>query len=200
MYFFTHLCIANVIYQNISNEIPLDQKAFFYGNIKPDLPSSNRVHHTLESCLYKVCDEANQLMEPDLQTQDLSVRLGEICHYVSDFFCYYHLEENLHNQNIRHFFYEIRLHLYMKWIILRKTSTFTPLKKEPKENIPSMILEMRKQYMAHPRSLKRDIAHAFWTSMWICQSIIYFRKYTWDFFDEVEQALETFFLSEGGKL
>lgn len=200
MYFFTHLFIAKVLYQNISNEIELDRHAFLYGNIKPDLPSSVRVHHTLENCLYKVCDYSNQLMEPELPSEDLSVQLGEICHYVSDFFCYYHLNEDLHNQNLRHLFYEIKLHLYIWWIKSRKKFEFSPLKKEPSENISSIILDMRKLYFTTPKSLKRDIEFALSASMWICESIIYYRKYSSDFLKEMEQALENFFIMEGGNL
>jgi Zinc dependent phospholipase C len=200
MFFFTHLLIAKELYQTISNEIQLDQHAFLHGNIKPDLPSSNRVHHTLDNCLYKVCGYANHLMEPELPIEDLSIELGEICHYVSDFFCYYHLNEELHNRNLRHFFYEIKLHLHLHWLKFRKKFKFTPQKKEPRENISSIILDMRKLYFSKPKNLNRDIEFALSSSMWICESIIYYRKYSADFLGEVEQALEAFFIMEGGNV
>ncbi len=89
MYFFTHLFIAKVLYQHFAGEVELNKRAFLFGNIKPDLPSATRNHHTLENCLVTVSERADQLMEEEVSLVDFSVSLGEICHYVCDFFCYY---------------------------------------------------------------------------------------------------------------
>lgn len=199
MFFFTHLFIAKVLHRHLCDRLELNQQEFLYGNIKPDLPSPTRIHHTLENCLYTVCEYSNELMEADLSTEEFAIRLGEVCHYVSDFFCYYHLNEKIHNKNLRHFFYEIRLHIELYRLHYKSAFTF-PSQREPEENIHSIILEMRKSYFSQPKCLKRDIDYALFTSAWVCESIIYFNRYSTDFIKEVEQALQEFFIVEGGRL
>lgn len=200
MFFFTHLFISKVLYQHFAKEVELDQRAFSYGNIKPDLPSAQRNHHTLEKCLYTVCDYSNQLMDNELSIEDFSIRLGEICHYVSDFFCYYHLNEDLHNRKLHHFFYEIRLHMGLFQLRHAKKNELLPSKKEPRKNIHSIILEMRKSYLSKPKCFERDIEYALLANVWICESIVYFNKYSSDVAKEAEQALNAIMLVKGGDL
>jgi hypothetical protein len=200
MYFFTHLFISKVLYQHFSEEVALDQRAFSYGNIKPDLPSSKHIHHTLENCLYTVCDYSNQLMDDDIPLIDFSTRLGEICHYVSDFFCYYHLNEELHNKKLHHFLYEIRLHISLFQIANKKKYELLPSKQEPGKNIALIILEARKEYLSQPHGTKRDMEYAFMANVWICESIIYFNKYSSNLVKEMNQVLNALLLAEGGEL
>lgn len=200
MFFFTHLFIADVLYQQLHKEVELDRRAFIYGNIKPDLPSTKRVHHTLDHCLTTVCVYSNELMNTEKSIKDFSLQLGEICHYVSDFFCYYHLNEELHNKNCHHFFYEIRLHMELYLLGYKKKHSLLPLKKEPTKNINSIIFKMRKSYYTQPKCLKRDIDYALFVSTWICESIIYFYHYSSDLVKEFEQTLDSFYIVEEGNL
>jgi hypothetical protein len=146
------------------------------------------------------CDYSNQLMDNEVPVEDFSVRLGEICHYVSDFFCYYHLSEDLYNRKLHHFFYEIRLHIGLFRLRNKRRYELLPSKKEPRKNIYSIILETRKAYFSQPQCLKRDIDYAFLATVWICESIIYFKKYSSDLAKEAEQALDEFLIAEGGNL
>ncbi len=200
MFFFTHLFISKVLYKHFSKDVELDKQAFSYGNIKPDLPSAKRNHHTLENYLYTVCDYSNQLMDNELSTEDFSVRLGEICHYVSDFFCYYHLNEEIHNKKLHHFFYEIRLHMGLFQLRHTKNYELLPSKKEPRKNIYSIVLDMRKVYLSHPKCFQLDIEYAFLTSVWVCESIIYFNKYSSDVAKEAQKAFEANLFAKGGNL
>lgn len=196
MYFFTHLLMSKALYQHFAEEVKLDKRAFSYGNIKPDLPSPTRNHHTLDNCLATVCDKANQLMEEEVSIKDFSVLLGEICHYVCDFCCYYHFDEELHNKKFQHFSYELKLH----WKLCIDSYMLTPSKMQPRKDINSIVLEMRNTYSATPQSMQRDIDFAFTTAVWTCESIIYFIKYTSEIAEEAELALYSFLLEKGGSL
>lgn len=177
MYFFTHLLISKILYRHLSLEVELDKRSFAYGNILPDLPSQSRIHHTLENCLFKACDNSKQLMEEDMSIKNFSARLGEICHYVCDFFCYYHLSENIHNKRLHHFFYELGLHYQLLLLYYSRRIHLDKSHLEPKGDLRSIILDMRKLYFSLNPSMKRDIDYAFLSSVWTCESIIYFLKF-----------------------
>jgi len=200
MYFFTHLIISKVLYQHFSTELELDKQAFAYGNIKPDLPSSHRNHHTLENCLFTVCDYSNILINDKKSTKNQSILLGEICHYVCDFFCYYHINEEIHNKKLHHFLYELNLHHKLLQIrFMRKLKIF-PSEMEPIKGMHSIILEMRKAYFSQSPCRKRDIDFAFLTSVWVCESILYFMKYSSDPAKEVELARYSLLTTDGSSL
>ena len=49
---------------------------------------------------------------------------------------------------------------------------------EPQKSIPSIILEMRKSYFSLPPCKRRDLDYAIQTSVWACESIIHYLKYS----------------------
>ncbi|MFT4144771.1 MAG: zinc dependent phospholipase C family protein [Mobilitalea sp.] len=196
MYFYTHLYMAKVLYQHFNEEIKLDPHSFSYGNIKPDLPSRTRAHHTLDNCLATVCEKANQLLEKEMTVKTFSVILGEICHYVCDFCCYPHYNEELHNQNFKHFTYELKLHKKL----LHKKYILNPSRKLPQKDINSIVLEMRYHYSSAPQSMQRDIDFAFASAVWVCESIIYFIKNSLETENELDRTLYQFLVEEGGIL
>ncbi len=200
MYFFTHLFISKVLYQHFAGEVELNKRAFAYGNIKPDLPSSQRIDHTLENYLFAVCDLTNQLMHEELPAEEFSVHLGEICHYICDFFCYYHVKEELYDKKLHHFLYELKLHHKLLHINLKQRFKVLPSKMEPSQDIYSIVLEMRKAYSSQPKSMMRDIEYAFSTAVWVCESIIYFLKYSSNLTKESEAELYSLLAEEGGSL
>ncbi len=200
MFFFTHLYLAKVLYRHFSGEVELDKMAFAYGNIKPDLPSRKRVHHTLENCIFTVSDYSDRLINEETSVEEFSICLGEICHYISDFFCYYHLNEEIHNKKISHLIYELRIHQELWRIRFKQKIKVIPSKMLPRKEIYSIILEMRKVYFSRPQCIKRDIEYALSTAVWACESILYYIKYSSDFLPEVEQELYTLLIAEGGRL
>jgi len=200
MYFFTHLFISKILYQHFAGEVELDKRAFTYGNIKPDIPSPDRNHHTLENCLSTVCDYSDRLMDDEVTLLEFSVRLGEICHYVCDFFCYYHLNEEIHNKRFHHFLYELRLHIELFRIRFKKRYKIMASGMGPRKDIQLIILEMRKAYFLEPQCMRRDIDYAFSAAVWTCESIIYHLKYSSILAKEAELALYSLLTVEGGRL
>ncbi len=196
MYFYTHLYMAKVLYRHLSKEIKLDKRAFSYGNIKPDLPSPTRTHHTIEKCLNIVSDKVNSLLEEETSSKEFSLLLGEICHYVCDFCCYHHLNEEVHNKRFLHFTYELRLH----WKLFTKRYQLSPVKQHPKMDIAYIVQETRKSYLEKPRSMQTDIDSAFTSAAWAAESVIFYVNVNTVIADEAEGAFNTLLLSEGGSI
>lgn len=172
MYFFTHLYMSDILYQHFKNMIYLDQAAFSYGNIKPDLPWNKLGHHTLESSLPSVLRLKRKLEKEDLTLKDFSTSLGELCHYLSDFFCYYHLNEEIHRQHIKHVKYELQQHikLYQTHYNMRYKIRVTS---HPYiYDIASILLYLQTEYLTHPHSMIKDIDYAISASVLIGEAII----------------------------
>lgn len=179
MYFFSHLFFSKVLYRNFKKEVDLSKLAFAYGNIKPDLPPACfKDRHTLDNYLFIVYDKANQLINNDLDTREFSVKLGEICHFVCDFFCYYHLNDALHKKIFSHLGYELLLHLKLYKYRFKKKIQLPEIKATPKKGFASIILEMRRDYFSNPRSIKKDIDFAIYAALSIFKRILYFKKYS----------------------
>ncbi len=200
MYFFTHLFISKVLYQHFAGEVELNKRAFAYGNIKPDIPSKNHKDHTLENYLNTVWDLTNQLIQEDLTVEEFSVQLGEICHYICDFFCYYHVLEEIYNNKLHHFYYEIRLHYKLMSMNIKQRYRVPPSNLEPRKDICSMVLEKRKAYFSQPTSMLRDIDFAFSTAVWTCESIIYYLKSSTNPMQVIKDEFYSFLAEEGGSI
>lgn len=176
MFFFTHLHYAKLLYPELATLFHLDKKAFSYGNIKPDLPSKNRRAHLMEEYL----EEVNQLMlkleEHNGSTKEYSIILGEICHYLCDFFCYYHTSSFLHDKSLKHVGYE----LYSYFMLL-----ISPLPKlaqqiNQADSIPiqlegyqinSFLHKMIQTYDSKQHSPYRDSVFALHAAYHVCHGL-----------------------------
>jgi hypothetical protein len=176
MFFFTHVFISKALYQRYNDLMKLEEKDFTYGNILPDLPSKDRVHHTLENCLFTTLNKANILLNKKQSTKLYSVQLGEICHYICDFFCYYHFNESIHDKKLSHLLYEMRLHHYIRKNYPNKNYMVLASNKEPRSDISTIILELRKEYSMKPKTMKNDIEYALYAMVWVCESLIYYKE------------------------
>lgn len=169
----THIDISKTLYTNLTDIMDLDKTAFIYGNIKPDLTSKLlRNPHTLENYFLIVCNNADKLMNSKLSLQEFSFELGQICHYVCDFFCQYHLDNELFHKFGEHFVYELKLHFEL--LINSSKINKKPEIKAVKQNIYSIIKELRNEYFERPPLMLKDLEYAFVAALWICESIHYF--------------------------
>ncbi|MBH1939992.1 zinc dependent phospholipase C family protein [Mobilitalea sibirica] len=192
MFFFSHIFISKILRQHLIDMVELDEKLFSFGNVKPDIaPDDIRKPHTLDNYLFTVCDRSNLLMHDKLTREEFSVTLGEVCHYVCDFFCYFHVNEQLHKKKLSHFLYEFRLHMELLYLRYKHNISLKHNNKEPRKSISSIIMEMQKEYISTPKSYKRDIEYALTASLWICETIIYFRYQTVPFLlvNEIKHTL-----------
>jgi hypothetical protein len=178
MYFFTHLFLSKTLYKHFSEQIILDKRAFAYGNVKPDILRPNPpIPHTLENYLFMVNEQALDLMENESTIKEFSEKLGEVCHHLCDFFCYYHLNEEIYNKKLKHFIYELLLHYDFYRLRFSGKLKAVSSKKEPNQNIAAIVLKMRQDYFSEPSSYKKDIDYALNTAIWACESILFFMNY-----------------------
>lgn len=179
--FFTHIAISKLLYKHLNGFVELDRRAFVYGNIKPDMTRKClRNPHTLQNYLIAVCSSADDLMNKKVSLQEYSYELGEICHYVCDFFCQYHVDEEIFHKFKAHFLYELKLHFEL----MKNTSNIN-LKHNmntAKANIALTIVELQKEYSKNPATMKKDIDYAFLATMWICEVISCYSAHSVDTF------------------
>ncbi len=177
MNFFTHITIGKYLYLRFSKKERLRPMAFLYGNIKPDLFSKCLSKpHTLENYLFEIHHRAIALNQLPRSSKAYSKELGIICHYICDFFCYYHLTNDLHHQLYPHFKYEWKLHTTLLHRSYRKNLKFKVSRLENHVRIPSLIMKMRKEYANEPKSIDSDIKYAFLTSIYVCDSLFKINK------------------------
>lgn len=173
MNFITHIMISEMLHKYFSGHFALDKDAFRYGNVKPDLTSKClRNPHTLENCLFLVSSGAIRLTNQSLSLKDFSTDLGVICHYICDFFCYYHLDNAHHKKLLLHFFYELRLQLALSHLMLSGKIRIKPVRIKLLTGFASMVLEMRREYASEKKSLNKDIEYAFHAAVGVCETII----------------------------
>jgi hypothetical protein len=173
MNFFSHLFISRELYKRFRSEIELNGWAFAFGNVKPDLPPACfEARHTFENYFNKVNERADQLATQQLTRREFSVKLGEVCHFACDFFCYYHSNVKLHKKNLFHFVYEICLQLQLNMMQLRRKLKIPCDSVSPYTNFPSFILEMRKKYLEDARSMKKDIEYSLRVAISIFETIL----------------------------
>lgn len=177
MNFLTHVLISGTLYRKLSKKMALDRKAFCYGNIKPDLsPQCLRNPHLLENYLFLIQNDAHRLRCQNRFAEGFSVReysedLGVICHYICDFFCYVHQDRAVYHKLLRHFLYELRLHLTFCSLLARnQLRSGKPAGSESK-SIAAMVLELRKKYRGKKNTPRRDLDFAILASLRACEMI-----------------------------
>ncbi len=96
---FSHTLIGKIILKHLEEQagIELDRRGFLYGNVLPDFRRyyKRRPHKTTawESYLKREIQELTQLKQTGKRfSRGYSKRLGVICHFYSDFFCYAHTQ------------------------------------------------------------------------------------------------------------
>ena len=172
MYFFTHLYMSDILYHHFKDMINLDQTAFSYGNIKPDLPWNKQGHHTLENSLPSVLRLKRRIEKEDLSLRDFSTSLGELCHFLCDFFCYYHLNEEIHTHHLQHVLYEFQQHLKLHQVHYTKRNKIFVKAHPYKNDIACIILYLQAEYLAHPPSMIKDIDYAISAAVLVGEVII----------------------------
>lgn len=181
MHFLTHVSIANTLYKKYSTVFPIAKHHFIYGNIKPDLMYNGlAIPHTLENTIYKACSLYEEIINQTLDLYTFSVRLGEICHYLCDYFCFYHISESDYRKYADHFIYEIELHAY--WLLkkadadVQRYQTDYPLD----ISMTSLITRMRKEYNRKSHDFIKDISYSLNSVDWLVKNLAINLRYNPD--------------------
>lgn len=114
----SHTRVANLLLAYVEDTcgVTFDQNAFRYGNLKPDLTATYVTKRHYPSIMFdEVMEKIHRFVENYTIGQtngwDLSVDLGEICHYLTDFFCYPHNDDIYDHNLLAHYVYEKRIAL-----------------------------------------------------------------------------------------
>lgn len=114
----SHTRVANLLLAYVGDTcgVRFDQNAFRYGNLKPDLTATYVTKRHYPSIMFdEVMDKIRRFVDTytigDTNGWDLSVDLGEICHYLTDFFCYPHNDDIYDRNLLAHYIYEKRVAL-----------------------------------------------------------------------------------------
>lgn len=114
----SHTRVAKLLlaYVEDNTGVTFDQNAFRYGNLKPDLTATYLTKRHYPSIMFdEVMDKIRRFVAAytigDANGWDLSVDLGEICHYLTDFFCYPHNDDIYDRNLLAHYIYEKRIAL-----------------------------------------------------------------------------------------
>lgn len=171
----THVAISRILYDHFERQMELDRSAFIYGNIKPDLSCKlMRKAHIMENYYDYICSSSGELMKNEKSLAEFSVELGQICHYVCDFFCRYHLNKEIFGNLREHFLYELRLQ-YELWKLTRKGKLDLDIySRKERSDIASIIFQMRSDYFSEAATMNKDIYYAISTAIWVCESVACF--------------------------
>lgn len=169
----THRLISLCIVEDLKTRgiIQLDRAKFEWGSVKPDfvLPPFRKKHYMAET-LDEIVIMIHALANKDNQYSiaELSERIGEVTHFVTDFFCLPHSERwefIKSGRTIEHIRYEKKLHQLMEGSIYNPTSVSF----EPELNDTSIKMWILYYYDIY--RLKTDYAHDFQQALAICLAI-----------------------------
>ena len=112
----SHTRVANLLLDHIeeTSGVKFDNSAFKFGNLKPDLTGTYLSKRHYPSLMFdEIMDRLREFSETYTikreNGKDLSEALGEICHYLTDFFCYPHNDDIYPHNLFMHYVYEKRV-------------------------------------------------------------------------------------------
>ena len=117
----SHIRVAHLLMAYVEQTcgVTFDQSGFVYGNLKPDLTGTYLTkRHNPSIMMDEVMEKIRIFTEkytigPE-NGRDLSVDLGEICHYMTDFFTYPHNDDIYDRNLLAHYLYEKRVALVIR--------------------------------------------------------------------------------------
>ncbi len=117
----SHIRVAHLLLHYVEQNcgVTFDQSGFVYGNLKPDLTGTYLTKRHYPSLMMdEVMEKIRVFVEkykikPE-NSRELSVDLGEICHFITDFFTYPHNDDIYDHNLLAHYIYEKRIALVIR--------------------------------------------------------------------------------------
>ncbi|HJA48993.1 MAG TPA: zinc dependent phospholipase C family protein [Candidatus Agathobaculum intestinipullorum] len=117
----SHIRVANLLMDYVEQVcgVTFDQGGFVYGNLKPDLTGTYLTkRHNPSIMMDEVMEKIRAFTEKytigAVNGRELSVDLGEICHYITDFFTFPHNDDIYERNLLAHYVYEKRVALVIR--------------------------------------------------------------------------------------
>ncbi len=117
----SHIHVANLLMDYVEQTcgVTFDTSGFVYGNLKPDLTGTylTKRHYPslmMDEVMDKIHAFVNKYTIAPTNGRDLSVDLGEICHFMTDFFTFPHNDDIYDRNLLAHYVYEKRIALIIR--------------------------------------------------------------------------------------
>lgn len=117
----SHIQVANLLMNYVEQNcgVTFDQSGFVYGNLKPDLTGTylTKRHYPslwMDDVMEKIRAFTEKYTIRQVNDRELSVDLGEICHFITDFFTYPHNDDIYAHNLLAHYIYEKRIALVIR--------------------------------------------------------------------------------------
>ncbi len=169
---YSHMILGRLLYEYVKENhgIILEKGSFLRGNVAPDYNVSiiTRPHY-IENRLGFVKSEIEALADTSLPSEKVgkiySKRLGVICHYYSDFFCYAHNGPEYRRNMAFHMKYERCLHQYLVDIkdMIKNVKLMPENRFAPDQRAINLGFEaLHSEYLRSEPSFDRDIIYALY--------------------------------------
>ncbi len=139
----SHVRVAHLLLDYVEQTcgVSFDQSGFVYGNLKPDLTGTylTKRHYPslmMDEVMEKIRVFVSKYTIGAANGRELSVDLGEICHYITDFFTYPHNDDIYSRNLLSHYLYEKRIAL-----VIRKRMTEAKFEQWVSAVIPPMEVD-----------------------------------------------------------
>jgi len=175
----THTMLAHKIHDYFAKkDIWLSKTALSWGSIKPDF-IDGEISHFKDETIELFYDQYEELKEidPDKKPYIFAVRLGELFHYIADYFSRAHNDPDLDPGTL----WEKTVHIYHEWKLNLVAQNLHPdfFKNEIEEthiynkSLEDFIEEEHQDFLEQDFSFKKDIAAAFRISVLMTNKLIY---------------------------
>lgn len=165
---FSHILIGGFLHKYFLelHGIDLNYSSFIGGNLLPDFkPAYKRLPHELNSWEPFLKNEINKLsgckQDKTRLSKNVSRRLGVICHFYADFFCYPHTEA-FDGGTYQHVKYEWELdrftRKYYPALYWTDFGSRIPLNRRA-ENLYNEFSKLHKEYIMQDQAFENDIVY-----------------------------------------
>lgn len=161
---FSHTTVASGLldYLEQTEGVAFDRKAFYFGNLKPDLKGEYLTKPHFPSLMFdevmqKIRDFVKNFRIETVNGAHLSEALGEICHYITDFFSFPHNDTIYERGLFAHYVYEKRTALGIRGRVTEECFAGQTSYRFP-ETAETLIEEIRKRHDAYTQQPQHGIA------------------------------------------
>lgn len=166
----SHHALGHLLYQTLAAEgICLDRELFVLGNLLPDyMPELILFPHFTARCQREIGLFSDVLASQSLDDAreipaEYALRLGILCHYIADYYCFAH--SRAFGKNMRkHGAYERGLNEHFRMHYSAKECALpprAPVRCTSGRDVARSVARLRHGYLAAPRSYETDLRYAF---------------------------------------
>ncbi len=164
--------------------VRFDVSGFLHGNLRPDLRCEyvrreGRHYPSLrfEEVMQKIVDFTQTYkIRPDDNNRELSGDLGEILHYITDFFCFPHNDDIYHRNLFAHYIYEKHMTLLINKIISDKKYRTWVKELSVPFTVDALISRIRKLHEKYRtqvmHTIQDDVMHVCKVCTMVAMSIV----------------------------